>query len=239
MSKKSFQKDSARYYRQKDLWRLLGAGLMIVGVVWFYFGFSMASYYIPGVITPVGLIMFLVCSMRHISDSDVEEERNHRLLDYDRAVTDRADYNRFVLRSPADVETEVYRMDSEAAYFKRGKNSALISDRYVKSHFFFTQDALIVCIRELSMTIPAEEEGGVSDRELILPYNAITSAKLCEHTGQITLTSTQKPAGIKWTELIITGTEGEMLCLPVKNDMDTLGLCDELNRKISQLSQNS
>ena len=89
MSKNSLKKDGSRYYRQTDLWRLLGAGLMIVGVVWFYFGYSAASYYVPCVITPVGLVMFLVFSSRHISDNDMEEERNHRLEGYDTSITER------------------------------------------------------------------------------------------------------------------------------------------------------
>ncbi len=234
MSKKSLKKDGSRYYLQNDLWRLLGAGLMIVGVVWFYFGYSAASYYVPCVITPVGLIMFLVFSSKHISDNDMEEERNHRLEGYDTSITERQDYSRLVLRQPSDMETEAYRMDSTAAYFKRGKNSALVSDRFVKTHFFFTADALLVISRELSMTIPREEEGGVTDTELAIPYADLISAELCEQTTTVTLSNTKKPASAKWIELVITGKEGELLRLPVKNDMDMATLCDELNRKAKE-----
>ena len=234
MSKKSLQKDGARYYRQTDFWRLLGAGLMIVGVVWFYFGFSMASYYVPCVITPVGLVLFLVFSTKHISDNDMEEERDHRLEGYDKSITDRNDYSRLVLRQPSDVETETYRMDSTATYFKRGKNSTPVSDKYVKTHFFFTADALLVVSRELSLTVPREEERAAVDTELLLPYTELVSAELCEQTGIVTLTNTKKPASVKWMELVISGQAGELLRLPVKNDMDTSTLCDELNRKIKE-----
>lgn len=232
MSKKSLQKDGARYYHQTDFWRLFGAGLMIVGVVWFYFGFTMASYYVPCVITPVGLVLFLVFSTKHISDNDMEEERNHRLEDYDKGITDRNDYSRLVLRQPSDMETDAYRFDGSATYFKRGKNSTPVSDRFVKTHFFFTADALLVVSRELSMTIPREEEGAVADTELVLPYADLVSAELVDQTGTVMLTNTQKPASVKWTELVITGHEGEILRLPVKNDMDMSTLCDGLNRKI-------
>ena len=232
MSKNSLKKDGSRYYRQTDLWRLLGAGLMIVGVVWFYFGYSAASYYVPCVITPVGLVMFLVFSSRHISDNDMEEERNHRLEGYDTSITERQDYSRFVLKQPADVETESYRMDASATYFKRGKNSAVVSDKFVKTHFFFTAEALLVISRELSMTISREDEGAMTDIELVIPYADLVSAELCDQTGTVTLTNTQKPASVKWMDLVITGKEGEMLRLPVKNDMDMSTLCDELNRKI-------
>ena len=235
MSKNSLKKDAERYYRQTDLWRLLGAGMMIVGVVWFYIGMSSASYYVPCVITPVGLALFLIFSSRHISDNDMEEERNHRLLEYDTSVTGRKDYSRYILKQPADVETEAYHMGDEAAFFKRGKNGALVSDRFIKTHFFFTNDALLVCSRALSMTVPREEEGAWTDTELVLPYDELTFAKLCENTTTVTLTNTKKPATAHWMELVITGKEGELLRLPVKNDMDMSTLCDELNRKIEQL----
>ena len=232
MSKKIQHKDGTLYYRQNDLWRLIGAGMMIVGVVWFYFGWSAASYYVPCVITPAGLILFLVFSSRHISDNDMEEEKNHRLTDYDTCITGRQDYHRYVLRQPASVETDAYHMGADAAYFKRGKNSTLVSDRFVKSHFFFTNDALLVCSRTLSLTLPREEEGAFEDVEVILPFSDIRSAELCEQTTTITLTNTKKPASAKWTELLIMGDSEELLRLPVKNDMDMFTLCEEINRKV-------
>lgn len=235
MSKKSLKKDGARYYRQTDLWRLLGAGMMIVGVVWFYFGFSMASYYVPCVITPVGLALFLIFSSRHISDNDVEEEKQHRLLNYDSSVTGRVDYSRFVLKQPADVETEAYHMGDKATYFKRGKNSAIVSDIFVKTHFFFTKDTLLVCSRELSLAVSREEEGAWTDTETSFFYEEMMLLQLCEQSTQITLTNTKKPATVKWVELVITGKEGELLRLPVKNDMDMSDMCDQLNRKIKQM----
>ena len=159
MSKKSMKKDGTLYYRQTDFWRLLGAGLMIVGVVWFYIGFSMASYYVPCVITPVGLVMFLIFSGRHVSDSDMDEERAHRLTDYDATITSRNDYSRIVLRQPSNTETEAYHMGEPATCYKRDKNGKLVSDRFVKSHFFFTTDGLWVISRTLSMTVAREDNG--------------------------------------------------------------------------------
>lgn len=237
MSKNLKSKDGARYYRQTDLWRLLGAGLMIVGVVWFYIGWSAASYYVPCVITPLGLVLFLVFSSRHISDNDMEEEKKHRLTDYDASVTGRQDYSRYVLRQPADVESGAYHMGAEATYFKYGKNSALVSDRFVQTHFFFTSDALVVCSRALSLAVPREEEGAFADTEVVLSFSDLISAELCEQSARVTLSNTKKAVTAKWTELVILGKEGELLRLAVKNDMDMFTLCDEVNRKITQLSK--
>ncbi len=237
MSKKSMKKDGTLYYRQTDFWRLLGAGLMIVGVVWFYIGFSMASYYIPCVITPAGLILFLIFSGRHVSDADMEEERTHRLADYDASVTSRGDYNRVVLRQPSDVESEAYYMGEPAGYYKRDKNGKMVSDRFVKSHFFFMADGLWVVSRTLSMTVAREEEGAVADAEYLLSYAEMQFASLSESSVEVTLTASKKTAAVRMTEIVITGKEGELLRLPVQNDMDMSNLCDALNRRIKEFSR--
>ncbi len=234
MSKNSMKKDGTLYYRQTDFWRLLGAGLMIVGVVWFYIGYSMASYYIPCVITPAGLILFLVFSSRHVSDADMDEERTHRLMDYDTSVTSRGDYSRVVLRQPSDVETEAYHMGEPATCYKRNKNGALVSDRFVKSHFFFTADGLWVVSRTLSMTVAREEEGAVADAEYLIPYAEMQFVSLSEASVEVTMTASKKTATARMTEVVIMGKEGELLRLPVQNDMDMSNLCDALNRKIKE-----
>lgn len=239
MSKNSMRKDSTRYYRQTDFWRLLGAGLMIAGLAYFWLGRSMLSYYIPCVITPAGLILFLVFSGRYISDNDMAEEREHRLMGYDHEVTERADFSRYVLKQPADVETEGYHMGDRAAYFKRSRNGSLVSDRFVKTHFFFTKDALLVCSRELSMTVPREEAGASADTSMTLFFDTLTSARLCENQTTVTLSNTKKAATAHWMELVIEGAEGELLRLPVKNDMDMSNLCEELTRKIKELQGNA
>ncbi len=235
MSKKSMNKDSTRYYREIDIWRYIGAAMVIGGLLWFWLGRTMASYYVPCVITPVGLVLFLVFSSRHISDNDMEEEQNHRMLGYDSSVTNRNDFSRYVLKQPADIETEAYHMGERAAYFKRGKNSALVSDRYVKTHFFFTRDGLVVCSRELSMTSSRDDADASKDTEATIFYHDLVSAALVENQRQVVLSNSKKTVTAKWQELVITGQEGELLRLPVNNDMDMTTLCEDLNRKVQQM----
>ena len=230
MERKSIKEVGTRYYLQTDLWRMIGAALMIIGVVWFYFGMSSASYYVPSVITPVGLVLFLVFSVRHVSDNDMEEEKNHRLQGYDHSVTERNDYTRYVLKQPADVETEAYHMGEKASYFKRGKNSTPVSDIFVKSHFFFTKDGLHICSREIALTVPRDTEGAAADTEMILPLENISKAELCKQTTTVMLSNTKKEVTVHWMELVLSDADGELLRLPVKDDMDMAGLCDVLNR---------
>lgn len=228
-------KDGSLYYRQKDIIRPLGAILLIVGLVWFWLGrgmgMGMISYIIPITIVPVGLVLYLIGSTKHISDNDILELQNHAMRDYDKAITDMDGYDRVVLRQPAPVETEAYSFGPDAAYFKRGKNSTPISDRFTRTHFFFTRDSLLVVSRSLSVAELNEEEGqGISDYSEHLALAGITSATLEEHADSVTLTNTGKVTTVKWCELVLTAAEGELLRVPVRNDMDMAAVCDHIER---------
>lgn len=237
MSQKKIKKDGTRYFKQTDTLRLLGGGIAIVGLVWFYFGMTYASYILPTIFTPIGVVMFILGSSRHISDSDMEEEIQKAMLNYDAWVTERADFDRLVLKHPVAVESTAYQMTSPATYFKRGKNSVPMSDICVKSHFFFTKDALLVCSRMLSITQMHEPEGGVLNKELALYFADMTKAEICERVIDVTLSNTKKVLRVKQYDLVIYGTDGEILRLPVHNDMDTSDLCDDINRRIQETTK--
>ncbi len=228
-------KDGSLYFRQKDIARPLGAGLTMIGIVWFWLGMSMASYYIPGVITPLGLILFFVGGARYISEGDMAAQLEHAMLDYDKSVTDLANYDRYVLRQPAPVETAAYSFGEGTAYYKKGKNGTPVSDIYVGTHFFFTRDALLAVGRRVTIAALNTETGeGIRPFSETLPFAAIRAATIEEHETTVSLTSSKKPMTVKWYELVITAAEEgaeELLRLPVRNDMDIIGLCDDINRR--------
>ncbi len=230
---KKKMKDGGRYFRQRDILRPLGAAMTIGGVVWFYFGWSMASYYIPGVIVPVGLVLFFVAGSRIISDKDFAEQVEHALLDYDKCITDRADFARLVVDHPAPVELSAYAFDETATCFKKGKNGTPLSDRYARTHIFHTREGILVAGRRLTLS-DIDDAGNVAaaDFELAIPYRAITSAAVEEHKTEVKLSNTGKTLTVKWCELVLTvAGEGEILRVPVHADMDADNLCDYLNRK--------
>ncbi len=230
-------KDGSLYFRQKDILRPVGAVCILVGLVWFYFGMSAASYYIPSIITPLGLVLFIVGGSKNISDNDIAEQLAHAMQDYDKVVTDRDDYSRTVLHQPAPVESTAYSFGDRATYFKRGKNSTPISDRYVGTHIFFTKEALLVAARTVSIAeLGTAPDAGVADLCEVYHFSSIASARLDEHTTTVKLTNSGKALSVKWYELVLQGTDGELLRLPVKNDMDMANLCEDINRRCGSLT---
>lgn len=228
-------KDGSLYFRQKDILRPVGAVLLPVGLLVLYFGYSYISYILGALAVPVGLVLFIVGGAKHISDNDVAEQMDHAMLDYDKSVTEMVGYERVVLKQPAPFEISAYSFGGEAAYFKRGKNGTPVSDRYTRTHVFYTKDSVILVGRSVSLTELSEEDGaGIADFSHHLPLTAITSAALEQYETPVTLTNTGKAITVKWCELVLTGEDGELLRIPCRNDMDVSNFVDDVNRRIEQ-----
>ena len=224
-------KDGSLYFRQKDILRPLGAVLLPVGLVVVYFTWGIL-FALGALASAAGLVMFIVGGAKYISDNDVAEQIDHAMQDYDRSVTDMTGYERIVLKQPAPFEISAYSFGEDATYFKRGKNSTPVSDRFTRAHVFYTKDTLLVVGRTLALAGLNETTGeGITcfDGEYLL--DGITAASLEQYETTVTLTNTGKPMTVKGCELVLTGAEGELLRIPAKNDMDAEGLVEFINRR--------
>ena len=229
--KKKIQ-DGSLYYHQKDILRPVGAFLLPVGLVLLYFGWSYISYILATIAIPVGLVLFILGSSKYISDNDMQEQMDHAMLDYDQSVTDMNGYDRIVLRQPAPFEISAYSFGGDARYFKKGKNGTPISDRYTRAHVFYTKDGFIIVGRTLSVAAYSEATGeGITEFFEQFLYSGLATASLEAYDTTVTATNTGKPMTVKWCELILTGSEGELLRIPARNDMDAASFVEEVNRR--------
>lgn len=229
--KKKLQ-DGTVYFRQKDILRPLGAVLLPLGLVVLYFGWGFISYILGAICVPVGLVLFIVGGARYVSDNDVAEMMDHALLDYDRSVTEMTGYERIVLKQPAPFEISAYDFSEKAKYFKKGKNSTPVSDRFTRTHIFLTKETVMIVGRSLILTeLDGTTESGVTDFSEHIAISGITSATLEQYETPVTLTNTGKTMTVKWCELVLMGSEGELLRVPAKNDMDVINFVDDINRK--------
>ncbi len=227
-------KDGSLYFRQKELIRPLSAGLLIASILVAWFTYSWIAYIIAGIVAPVSLVMFFVAGSRYISENDMAEQLEHAMLDYDKSITDMANYDRVVLRQPAPVACAAYDFGESAKYFKKGKNGTPVSDQYIGVHFFFTKDALMIIGRRVSIAELNVDTGeGIRPFADTVPFAALRSAVIEEHSTPVLLTASGKTMPVKWYELVLTPAEaeGRTIRLPVPNNMDVIGLCDDINRR--------
>lgn len=231
--KKKIQ-DGSLYYRQKDILRPIGSVLLPVGLVALWLGYGWISYIFATVAIPLGLVLFFLGGLRLITDTDLQEQLDHAMLDYDKEITDMTGYERIVLKQPAPVEISAYCFGEKARYFKKGKKGTLVSDVYVRSRLFFTKDTLILVSRKLSVAELNEATGeGITDTCLYIPFSAVKSVELVPHENEITLTNTGKTLTAPWCELLLVSAQGERITIPVQNDMDAANLIEAITRRMS------
>ncbi len=223
-------RDGSRYFRQRDIVRPLSGGLLIAAVIMVYFG-GWISYILACLMAPIALILFFVSGSRLVSDKDINEQLDNACRDYDKSITDMTNYDYVVLRQPAPVETAAYSFGEDAAYFKRDKGGTPRSDCYVRAHFFYTVDGLIVVGCRVSITELGAEGAGVRFFSDTYTYADIT-AEMVEHGTSVKMTTGGKNTTVKWYELVILRKSGEeLLRIPVPNDMDVADLCSEIKRR--------
>jgi hypothetical protein len=141
-------------------------------------------------------------------------------------------YERIVLKQPAPFEISAYDFGEKAKYFKKGKNSTPVSDRFTRTHIFLTKETVMIVGRSLILTeLDGTAESGVTDFSEHIAISGITSATLEQYETPVTLTNTGKTMTVKWCELVLMGNEGELLRVPAKNDMDVINFVDDINRK--------
>ncbi len=228
--KKNIQ-DGSLYFRERNILRPIGGCMTLAGLAMVAFGWSWAAYVIACVLVPLGLVIFCFSGSRFVSEKDMAEKMAEKLLDYDRPVTDMLGYESTIVRVPAPFAVSAYSFGDDAAYFKWTKGSTVISDRYVKTHFFLTtSDTLLVIGRRLSLT-ELDGEAAVADFFETYLLSGVT-ASVEEHTTTVNITINGKPAAVKWYEFVLTSLDGEeLLHLPVPNDLDMTNLCETINRK--------
>lgn len=216
-------KRNIRFFKQNDVLRLFGATVAIVGLIWFYFGMSMASYYGPIVMMPVGLALFIVCSARAVPESEIRQCVTKAQDGLGKDVTEGRE-SAYVRREFC-AEGQYY--DEYATMFRRVKDAKVLSDASCKTMLYLTDDALLIRSRRVVLAT-----GEVEDKGLRLEWNEIGGAQIVPYETRVKLTNSRKAyAGVRGARLTLSAKDGSIVCcVPIQNDVDAEKLCEEITR---------
>lgn len=222
-------KRNERFFKQNDLWRVLGGALLIAGLIWFWVGWSAASYYGPCVMVPAGLVMFLVASARNVPESEIRGHIQKAMQDLGNDIAERQDLSQLILRTPAPYRGEAFVFNERTTLARRGKDAKLLSDVYSATVLYFTREALLLRGRTLSLS-----DGGVESVEKKLPWEDIASVSLEPYEYRVALANKRhETATVRGVELQLMGREGETLySAPVPDDMDSEELCKYIRKRM-------
>ncbi len=231
MAKKSKNR-IVTYFEQKDMLRPIALGALIAGLVMMWLGRSYISYILAAILISVGLVTYIVTAARIVSHDEVPDQAKKAMREYDAVYTESKEFSKEVLRHPAPVESELHIYGDGAKYFKKVKDGRVISDVYVKSHFFFTNESFVAVSRRVSLCeLDGLTKAGIYDEFKKLAFSDISSASLEEKELEVILSDTKKPVKVKQGELVILGKGGELLRLAVKNDVAMESLCKDVSRR--------
>lgn len=219
-----------RFFKQSDLPRTIGAVLAVAGLIWFFFGWSAASYYGPCIMVPVGAVMFIVCAARAVPESELQQNVTRALEGLGEDVM--AEERRLgVLKNPAPFCAQGDCFNKYATMFRRGKDAKVISDVACRTMLFFTADALLVRGRRVSLST-----GEIEQTELRLDWNELECAQVEPYEVRVRLTNTKKGmASVRGAVLRLMGREGQVLyTAPIHDDMEAEHLCANILRFCEQ-----
>ena len=221
-------KRNERFFKQNDTLRLISGGMLIVGLIWFWVGWSAASYYVPCVIVPLGIVMFLVTSARHVPESEIRGNIQKALSALGQDVEQAPDFHTHVLKVPAPYRGESFVFDERARAARRGKDAKLLSDVYQATAIYFTQEALLV----RGMTVDLSN-GTVESQEKKILWTELAGATVTPYELRVALSNKKNATATgrgAWLEL--QGSEGEVVYrAAVPNDMDAEDLCSQINKR--------
>lgn len=220
-------KRNIAFFKQTDLVRIVGAALIIVGLLWFWLGYSALSYYLPCVMVPAGLVMFIVASVRNVSEGEIKEATQKVLAGLGDDVENSPDFSRKILTSPAPFRAEGPIYDEDAAYFRRGKNSTVISDVYVSTKLYFSRDRFLIRSRRVNLSTGATED---VSRDVM--WDELSGAELVPFSGKVKLSNSKKTeATVHGVMLELKNADGQVTFrAPVHDDMEAVALCEAINK---------
>ena len=224
-------KRNERFYKQNDMWRLLGGGLLIAGLIWFWLGWSAASYYGPCIMVPTGLVLFLVTSARNVPESEIRGHIQKTMRDLGEDITERPELARQILSVPAPYRGEAFAFDERTKVARRGKEARLLSDVYDATAIFFTKEAMLLRGRTLNLS-----DGEVQSTERKLVWQEVGSAELEPYEFRLAMTNKKREiATARGAWLILKDREGKLLYkAAVPNDMDGEEFCQNVMKKCSE-----
>lgn len=224
-------KRNERFFKQNDMPRLIGAGLLVVGLLWFWLGRSALSYYGPCVMVPAGFLLFLAASSRNVPESEIRGVISRNLADLDADITQNEEWAGRILTVPAPYRGEAFAFDGEERMVRRGKDAKLLSGTYCATAVFVTRDVLLLRGRCLSLT-----EDGAEDVKLTLPRAEVGAIELMPFERRVRLTNQRNAqATVKGITLCLRNTKGESVyCAPVPDDMDAENLRAAIERWCEQ-----
>ncbi len=225
------KKYSEGYFKKKNNLKIVGAIMLVSGLFCLWLGYSMSFLgYILGILlSPTGLVLFLVGSSGRVSDEVIDDYITNKMADFAIDIDNDKSYRLKLLPNTKEINLEGYKFP-DGAMIKRLTSGSLRSSIYTRTKIRLLSDSLYILNREISLIYDDYNDGEVIDTHFEPKYSDIKSISI--ERGQKEITFMKNVYLAKTCELVIA-TDKQEIRLPcldaVTTDDITLAIERQMN----------
>ena len=215
-------KHNKNYFKINDSLKILGAGMLIVGLLLLWLGWSYISWILMLILTPSGLALFLYVSIVRSNDADILEDISKAVEDMSTDPEKLPYYNKKVrYKGPFIAEGFEY---CDGLMFQKAKDDKIISTKYKKSVIHTLDDRLYINARTVS---PISNESSEETYDILLEN--ITSIELQKQRIKV---PHKKSYFLANDTYLLIKTMDDEIKLPVHEDVNTADFVEKIQKRL-------
>ncbi len=167
-------KYSINYFTKNDNLKLIGGGLLIVGLfcLWLGFRLGLVGYLLAIFGAPTGFVLFLVGSTGRANDDDMDSTIVSKMAGLEVDIDQNKHYQLKLLKHQKEHLVEGYRY-TDGVMIKKMKNGSLRTSLYCRAKLRILKDSLYIVSRDISLI--ADE---VEDNIYEIAYDSIKTLEI-------------------------------------------------------------
>lgn len=215
-------KHNINFFKINNSLKAVGAGMLIVGLLLLWLGWSYISWILMLILTPSGLGLFLYVSAVRSNDSEILEDISKAVEDMSITPEDLPYYNkRAHYTQPFIAQGFEY---SDGLMFQKARDGSVISTKYTKSVIHSLEDRLYIKARTVS---PISDDLNEVIYDILLD-----DIKSFELIGERTKVPYKKSYLLANNTYFLIKTDNGDIKLPVHEDVNTDEFVEKLQKKI-------
>ena len=217
-------KRNRNYFTKSDTPMFVGIGMLIVGVVLYFFTYSYVVYVIASVLAVVGLVLALIGASRRVTDADMDACIARLTEGMEVDLVENPKFAKRMRKEVPQTKVQNYIFDDALAH-KYGKSGMIRTEKLEAALLYPLDTALYVVHRRFSLL--ADE---CDTQTYEIPYTEIESVEITEQQTKLTFGKNMRT--VSYCTLCIKGATP--LALPMQNNADTDEFVSRMRRVLAE-----
>ena len=209
------------YFYRSYVLAIIGAIILVFGffLLWIGLSFNFVVYIIGTAVAPAGLVLFIIGTIKRVSDDRIERFMDFQLAGQDIEIDTDKSYHLKLLENSKEIVIEGYKFH-EGVMIKKLVSCELRSSEFSRSKIRILKDRIYIYNREISLI-----NDDVKNTIIEPTFDKIISVEIVRDRQNIIFDKTEYLA--KTCHLVITTTDS-VIALPCLDAITT----DEIPQKI-------